>query len=1497
MEHDSIYEARFSRTFNPRSTNAEVKDVIQSVNTMRDMFKDFGNYNGDLFGVKDYTDGILYLSRINAGGHQSENNIDVDIDRENDEVGTLDLQEEKSERATTIKSHNRDENRRFAMSLATLASKQDKRVKMCEDGAIQALIKLADFVDNPIRRFCCKAFSSLAAEPAIRSRMIEEGCFPAIIQLSGIVGRSAKMDCCRALCNLCCVNGHEHRAVKEGAPYALVQIASACPNIVDVCLKTLINISCVTERYTKMEEVIDTLIIHFSTLHLSQSEDILLIAAMCNLSALRNNQLRMVEDGCMRAIERVLKSNVPKLRILASEVVRNLTTEMRTRSKLMDQNIVATLNGMSKDELEPVKLACVQAFHNLSRDVTCGEKLGATDSVGVIIRMSMERNGNVDRDRIASKTLRILCSNPHLANKLVRDGIVKALMSLIKTDDVSIRQYCAESICSLFQNDSILSRLIDQGAVGVLVSLSHNNTDLITGEWCAFALYHLATNRLCPVSMLANGILPCLIKLCDVSTVRTKQFCSAALRSITQKKTVEASSAISILVAMLRDETDHTVKTNCASSLYNLADSDVHCDLMLLAGALMPVVHLTRSDYLQTKMECAAILSRLSIHEKYYAQFGTVDVLKVLLELTSVDESLTQRRVVIAISNLTRRVDLRGMLLSLNATKFIISLASKPDEHIRRGCSAIICNLASDTGGEKNMVEAGAVSTLLITALVTSDQIETKLVCVKALINLQCNETLYKLMVDQGIIWGLSTLALLDESHCKRETEKRMVSEILTLCAKALCNFSCEYAKQMLSSAVAIKAILTLAKHSSIDMQRAGATALTNLLLQTTDAEVDFRCRAVEATQAMARSTDGEVGEMCILCLCLASQSKSCRTAIVKLGLIRMIDASSIFTKPIISYAYLTMFVNIANDPIMRIELMDEHAINRFMHITRKHDPFLDLAVAKALYAVSCATENIPKLAEQNALEIVLTIWRAEYTKSKDLLHHLVATLFNMTTHQDSQYRLVSQGIVRTFVELWPHAKAEEKSSMLICGALSQLSCGRVNSSQMVEEGCTPLICYISSHAFDFSKFGTAHYTQADLVERCAAALRNLLCVVSNQIIMVRQGVIKTLVDLVPPVNDDIPTKPPSKTVKDNCASALRSMTFNSNLRRELLESGAISIILDETNSGEQQQDIPLGSQLMKEIEAESWSNGSRGRQKERKAKPMDPMPIYVDLLGGTSNVDLDVTSTNASLHKCMVKVELEEPPIEVEGANKQAALGYQDLKSLETDETWYPPSCSQPKQECDIPTEAVVRLNNAELEAGQDSEQRRHSFGSVDTDDSMGDDSLLLETEALVSKDSGSISSSLKSGDKKVSALKDKAAAARKRDDASLAMDSLSEVFGSSSLHTISKRDSISPIQSTANTGRAVAFRDADPGLPAMSLSKSRKDLRKQEKSIMKKLSASLPELDLPEIPPKGAKRGMTYHKKSEMFNGLVSIIKHAKAKGGDMDSVIDSYSSLSKY
>jgi len=101
-------DGRFSETIVPRITNEEVSQLIEGNEALNNMFKKFKPYQGDLFGHRDYTDGILYLSRINAEARRPANKVDEGTDGAKDTDDPKKSQETKSERTTTMTSHNRE---------------------------------------------------------------------------------------------------------------------------------------------------------------------------------------------------------------------------------------------------------------------------------------------------------------------------------------------------------------------------------------------------------------------------------------------------------------------------------------------------------------------------------------------------------------------------------------------------------------------------------------------------------------------------------------------------------------------------------------------------------------------------------------------------------------------------------------------------------------------------------------------------------------------------------------------------------------------------------------------------------------------------------------------------------------------------------------------------------------------------------------------------------------------------------------------------------------------------------------------------------------------------------------------------------------------------------------------------------------------------------------------------------------------------------------------
>jgi hypothetical protein len=132
-----------------------------------------------------------------------------------------------------------------------------------------------------------------------------------------------------------------------------------------------------------------------------------------------------------------------------------------------------------------------------------------------------------------------------------------------------------------------------------------------------------------------------------------------------------------------------------------------------------------------------------------------------------------------------------------------------------------------------------------------------------------------------------------------------------------------------------------------------------------------------------------------------------------------------------------------------------------------------------------------------------------------------------------------------------------------------------------------------------------------------------------------------------------------SPRIRLNCASALRSMTYNEGIRDELRTGQAIDIMLEE--------DDKIQYNLLVELEAESWANGARGTQREGRAARIPPNELCVDFLkeGGGAQLTVD-EKRYADLEKYHVQVQLDEPNLEVGDHVASLDIGINDLASYE---------------------------------------------------------------------------------------------------------------------------------------------------------------------------------------------------------------------------------------
>ena len=686
--------------------------------------------------------------------------------------------------------------------------------------------------------------------------------------------------------------------------------------------------------------------------------------------------------------------------------------------------------------------------------------------------------------------------------------------------------------------------------------------------------------------------------------------------------------------------------------------------------------------------------------------------------------------------------------------------------------------------------------------------------------------------------------------------------------------------------------------------------------------------------------------------------------------------------------------------------------MSRFMKIVEMKDKNLHEAVARAIYALSCSHDNISKMAEYNILQLIKILWDdrinneeeskiyEENKKIQDEIimkeikdmkikgakipenyatvaplvqidHLLLACLYNLSTCPKSQNKLVTDGFIDIVMKMWEIAQKDKKICLLACYAVYHMACGPTSSARLVSSGCAPILCFLYLSKKQNLIEYKGYVFPIDLKLRCSMAIRNLMCVVSNQEELVRAGCVDALVTLAHDAeselssslssnskagvnaaskpkltsqnsslnnsdnnsnNDNNSTATMTSNVNSNtiinkknstqsniqmiiqnvhnvqnsiellmleetrqhCAAALRNLTFNKSFRHDLNNrKGAITVLLDDINADMKDENFPIDYDLLCELEAESWQNGSRTKGiTEGRATPISPALLNTTLLSVIQKVDLDITVKSAILQKYRVTVELEEPKIE-QGSDSCDALE-ENVSTLtifdNNEDNSLPLRLLSAKMEWNT-LDIKAALNNA-LSMSNSPNRKQSTYldslgvssgSSTSTTANVGDDKLFVGASAIGAH------SALNSHQEKEEEQKNK--------------------------KTATHRLSVPKVTMSKSTDVLELRRNSDSSLPEVRYKNNsmRENNKKKSGNLSRKNSGKFDLSVSTDLPPivtndttskrnsvdkkirtKNTMRAIP--KKEENFNNLVSFINHNKRTKGDISEVLNKWLKISK-
>ena len=181
---------------------------------------------------------------------------------------------------------------------------------------------------------------------------------------------------------------------------------------------------------------------------------------------------------------------------------------------------------------------------------------------------------------------------------------------------------------------------------------------------------------------------------------------------------------------------------------------------------------------------------------------------------------MTRQRCIVAMVKLADGDGMRPRLVEEGAVPALINLLSSHDKVMRRDCAAALCDLTCTEGGafKSTIIDQGAVSALTVVALVRStEDVQTRKVCSKALYNLLDATNAVERMVEEGLVGALTALSGIDD-------------ETLEFFAEGVCNVAqYECGRTEVGKERVLRTLLSLVKSKNPKMHRACAQTLCNL--------------------------------------------------------------------------------------------------------------------------------------------------------------------------------------------------------------------------------------------------------------------------------------------------------------------------------------------------------------------------------------------------------------------------------------------------------------------------------------------------------------------------------------------------------------------------------------------------------------------------------------------------------------------------------------------
>ncbi|OWZ24852.1 hypothetical protein PHMEG_00033 [Phytophthora megakarya] len=507
-----------------------------------------------------------------------------------------------------------------AKALCNLSNLKRIRLRLMEEGIISAITSLLHPNIPLIQELLAHILLNLARLPTCRNEMVAKGCMGTLVALTK--ASSALTTKCligTTLWNLSKDPGNAIRMVQESLLLLVDELCrdiqgaecqepnidqefsttSKEENLLQVCARTLYNVSCCEDSRSKLVERDAVNILSSLSRRSGEYAKQMCTLALCNLLSVQKAAADIVTAGAITAlIELSMASGQSfETRNLFSKALHGLCDKAATRPGVTEAGVIpallflASINTQEHATVDPsnqqfagvlgeIRARCTAAFACLAADSHTAVHVCNSEVVQCVTRILVLEHANVAIERFCCSCLSLLCRDEQCSLIMVEVGAIEmVLTTCVESHDRESKASCCHVLASVSRHPSCCNALVRMGVISVLATLAKIKEDATIQRCCAITLANLSVEPKIRETLASAGIVAIVSVLSNSYSEDSQCDCAKVLCNLSCIRGNEAAlvgeGAVGVLmmISMVRAVSISTKET-CIRALLNLLNGE-----------------------------------------------------------------------------------------------------------------------------------------------------------------------------------------------------------------------------------------------------------------------------------------------------------------------------------------------------------------------------------------------------------------------------------------------------------------------------------------------------------------------------------------------------------------------------------------------------------------------------------------------------------------------------------------------------------------------------------------------------------------------------------------------------------------------------------------------------------------------------------------------------------------------------------------------------------